>query len=532
MRAFYLGESLVLYHPAEGVGAAVLLCPPLGWDDVCSYRARRDWAVQLAAAGHPVLRVDLPGTGDSGGARRLDAWIDALGTAAAWLRASSGRARVAAVGIGAGGLLAWRAAAAGAAIDDLVLWGTPASGRSLVRELRAFARLEAATLGDQVVDDAIVAGGFRLESETAAALEAVELVAADLPQAADRRVLLLARDGLVPDESLTAGLRAAGADVTVAPGDGYAALMLEPYLSRAPTGVVEEVARWLDGSPGTARAPAPAAPRAKDALELDGVREAPFAAGGSFGILTAPATMQAQPLGAVLLNAGAVRRIGPNRMWVEIARRWAARGVPTVRLDLPGIGDAEGRSDRFATIPHFYVEDVVSEVRTALDALTSERFLLAGLCSGGYWAFQTALADERVTACALVNTGVLVWNDLLLEDRRLQPLRENVVRAVRERRLRELAVLSRVVGRRLLDRLARARGGDAVERAFDRLRELGKRGLLVYEDLDPQRWELERDGSLERVSGHDHTLRPPAMQAQAHAALDRALERELAQPPP
>lgn len=34
--------------------------------------------------------------------------------------------------------------------------------------------------------------------------------------------------------------------------------------------------------------------------------------------------------------------------------------------------------------------------------------------------------------------------------------------------------------------------------------------------------------TIERLAVHDHTLRPTRIQAQAHAALDRALDRELA----
>jgi pimeloyl-ACP methyl ester carboxylesterase len=47
--------------------APVLLLGPFGWEDMCSYRARRDWAGHLAGRGHRVLRLDLPATGDSAG---------------------------------------------------------------------------------------------------------------------------------------------------------------------------------------------------------------------------------------------------------------------------------------------------------------------------------------------------------------------------------------------------------------------------------------------------------------------------------
>ena len=46
---------------------AVLFCAPFGWEDMGSYPVRAVWAQRLAAAGHPVLRFDLPGTGQSAG---------------------------------------------------------------------------------------------------------------------------------------------------------------------------------------------------------------------------------------------------------------------------------------------------------------------------------------------------------------------------------------------------------------------------------------------------------------------------------
>jgi pimeloyl-ACP methyl ester carboxylesterase len=57
---------------------------------MASYRARREWAEDLAAKAVPVLRFDLPGTGDSGGypsdPARVEAWLDAIdGAARMWV---------------------------------------------------------------------------------------------------------------------------------------------------------------------------------------------------------------------------------------------------------------------------------------------------------------------------------------------------------------------------------------------------------------------------------------------------------------
>jgi hypothetical protein len=80
----YIGEgrdaAFAVFHDSgpERKELGVLFCPPFGWEDFCSFRSRRQWAGELAAAGHPSIRLDLPGGGDSGGsprdADRLAAW--------------------------------------------------------------------------------------------------------------------------------------------------------------------------------------------------------------------------------------------------------------------------------------------------------------------------------------------------------------------------------------------------------------------------------------------------------------------------
>ncbi len=145
----------VLHEPPAGTARSstgVLLCPPFGWDELCTHRSLRAWADALAGAGHAALRLDLPGTGDSGGSPcdpdRLAAWTEAVAAAADWLRGETGGERIVAVGLGLGGMLALRALAGGAPIDDLVLWSVPARGSLLLREMRAFAQMAAGETGE------------------------------------------------------------------------------------------------------------------------------------------------------------------------------------------------------------------------------------------------------------------------------------------------------------------------------------------------------------------------------------------------
>ena len=81
--------------------------------------------------------------------------------------------------------------------------------------------------------------------------------------------------------------------------------------------------------------------------------------------------------------------------------------MTSLRLDLEGIGDSDGDEELFDDVAHFHGEQFFAQTRAALDALEGaglgNRFILVGLCSGAYWAFHAALADDRVAAALMIN---------------------------------------------------------------------------------------------------------------------------------
>jgi dienelactone hydrolase len=565
----------VIHRPsAARNGPGVVFCPPFGWEEVCSYRVLREWASRLAASGHPALRLTLPSCGDSGGdprdPGRLAAWIEAVAQAARLMRAEPGVAGVVVVGLGLGGIIACRAAAAGAPIDGLVLWATPARGRTIVRQLRAFSRIEAAQTFDglpdppPLSDGELEAGGFLLTAQTQADLGAVDLSALSFPRGLQRGVLLLDQDGIGIDERLRGALAARAVGVTVAPGHGYATMTSHPQQAQLPEQVLARVDDWLHASGGhpsseLTRTPHPGddvpAPGARALLEHDGAQlietpiEIPTASGSASGILATPASGE-QDLCMVLLNAGAIRRIGPNRMWVEAARRWAARGIASLRLDVEGIGDADGAVAPYTQDSALYVPELIPQVTTALDAVQrrgiANRFALAGLCGGAYWSLHAALDDSRVSACVMFNPRALVYDSGLAPSRDLrrlfaQPLSwERLRRNVTAPRVRAvLRWLAGIVGGRLARR-GRQQHPSLADRTsiiIERLLGSPLRAVLVFSAHEPLEEELVSGGwmdrleradnvRVERIAVRDHTLRPCFAQAGAHAALDRAVERE------
>ena len=575
-RLVYLGDApgrfLAVYEaPREPRGRpAVLLAPPFGWEEIASYRAMRDWAAHLAARGYPVLRLDLPGTGDSAGGPTdpgtLTAWQAAVGQAAGWLRTEAGVPTVVGVGVGVGGLLVYEAAARGE-LDHIALWATPSRGRTLVRELSAFSALETARIVESgspapppLPERMLAPGGFVLSPETVADLSAVNL--ATRPLAPETRVLLLDRDGIKPDAALQTAVTEAGAGLTVASGKGFSAMLAEPDKSRSPEEVFATVHSWLEELPTTpelAGSPKPAGALPAE-LQFDAFTERPFAASAAQGRLVGISAVPRRdpgPLTAVFLNAGAVRRIGPHRLWVDTARRWALRGVPSLRLDLGGIGDSDGDSESLANVAEFYEPRYTDQVRAALDQLEQERlgerFVVVGLCSGSSWAFQAALADRRVAAAFMINPRILYWDEALDVARDLRRTRLLVKPVIWKRILRGdvsparfAAFLGwsakaplRAVTRRRNDLPQPSPTVELVAQAFDRLQTAGTELRFFFCDGEPLRDEMVRDGLLSQharwpnvavsfLPGRDHTLRPLWMHPHVDAALDAALDGILA----
>jgi dienelactone hydrolase len=575
----------VIHRPAGGTatGTAVVFVAPFGWEEVPAYRIIREWAIRLSAAGFGVVRPTLPGSGDSAGGprdpERLTAWTNAVTAAARVARTETGASSVVAIGLGLGGLLAYRAAAAGAPIDGLVLWGTPARGRELTRALKAFSRLEASQVFEGVPapppmpDGEMEAGGFLLTAATQAEVQALDLSALTLPAGLSRGALLLERDGIGVDERVREALEGQGIAVSAGPGDGYAAMTSHPQQTQVPEQVLADVLAWLQRDAVSGAAPADdrrpvISPTAE--MEIDGAAivetpvQIPHGFGDMSGVLATPRS-GARPVCLVMLNAGAIRRIGPNRMWVEAARRWAARGVPSLRLDVEAIGEADGAVSPYGEDDALYGPELVPQVLAALDHLAergvADRFVVAGLCAGAYWSLYAGLQDPRVSAALLFNSRAVVWDTGLAASRDLrrafsQPLtwtrlRNNItiprIRAV-------LRWLLGMPARRLAARRAGGGGSDVgggdggrgqgslqdqIGEVLERLRTSPVRALLLFSAAEPLEEELILTGwmpqleqwpnvTVTRIPVRDHTLRPFLAQAQAHAALDRAMEAELA----
>lgn len=106
----------------------------------------------------------------------------------------------------------------------------------------------------------------------------------------------------------------------------------------------------------------------------------------------------------VLLGAGLVHHVGPNRLMVRLARRLADLGFASLRFDHRGIGDSAPRADGQS-----FEAGALGEAREVMDHLQASEgmkaFVVLGICSGAETALNVALEDPRVVGVGMINGG-------------------------------------------------------------------------------------------------------------------------------
>ena len=124
------------------------------------------------------------------------------------------------------------------------------------------------------------------------------------------------------------------------------------------------------------------------------------------GILTTPKGAAPDRPHVVIVNAGIIHRVGPNRLYVDLARAVAALGFPVLRFDLTGLGDSDASKDAGDSL----AESALADVRAAFEHLMATRqatrFLVFGLCSGANYAALTAFREPNVDGVLLIDPTV------------------------------------------------------------------------------------------------------------------------------
>lgn len=427
-------------------GLGLLVCNPFGNEAICAHRSIRHVCERASRAGIPALMFDYDGTGDSAGhdlePGRINAWVRSIHLAVDELRRRTGCDRVCLLGLRLGAMLAALTAAQRTDIAALIAVAPVVSGKTYLRELRILQRAIDAKRGlaREPSDDLLETAGFVLSAETQAALRRLDL---DELERTAPDVLVLDRAELPGDLRWTGRLRDQGARVKCLAVTGYTEMMLDSHESVVPRELIETAIGWLSevgtvGSEGklARRIPDPPAepapkmtlppgefpdpvtgPAAGIAVEECAVRFG--AAATLFGIVSVPVRTQTPGGGTpngkavLLLNSGAVHHIGPNRLYVSLARHLAGRGYTVLRMDIAGVGNSPPHPGERENI--VYSKHALQDIAAALTYLRSswnvEDVSTVGLCSGAYNAFKTAVAGLPVRTAILINPLTFFWKE-------------------------------------------------------------------------------------------------------------------------
>ncbi len=406
----------------------VVLCNPFGFEAICTHRSFRHFAEAFARAGFPALRFDYDGTGDSAGSDRdpgrVRAWVDSVHAAVDVLRERTGVRRVCLFGLRLGATLAATAAMERADCAGLIAIVPVVSPEQYVRELQAlqaWGRLEKSPDGVSGIGEGDQeAAGFVITAETSAALVPLDLTR--IAKAPAPRVLLIERADRAATGKWASLLSALGVDVDARRIAGFTEMNLDPHKAIVPDAMIAASVAWLTShAPQMLRDPEGTAAKKTapqhgvDSLVESGVVETPVFLDTRrtlFGVVTRPETTPRGGRAILVLNAGAQHRIGPNRLWVTLARHWARQGVVVLRLDLAGLGDSRPRAGE--TENAVYAGSGPADIDDAAAYLRQEwgagRIDVVGLCGSAYQAFKAAVKGAKIERVIGINQQVFFWD--------------------------------------------------------------------------------------------------------------------------
>jgi pimeloyl-ACP methyl ester carboxylesterase len=482
------------FHPGA-TARGVILCGPVGEEADYVQGVWREFAEHLAQAGLSTLRFDYPGLCNSldvePGRDAASAWVESIRSAIEWLKREAAIEDVVVVGMRLGAGLALRCAEEIGGVSRLVLIAPVASGSAFQRELALLALLNEAGAPPERAAPSEAATVFTAEKT----FDVASFRFGRGGQKPAQEALILSTNGSGAAATLGQRLTALGVEVTQEAFPGYAALMVRPQAAVYPATAFGKVVDWLREGSQPRAAQCSVVSRARPfpaSLTSPGARETPVFFRDEaplFGIVCRPDVPREGRPGLLFLNTGAVSHSGMNRIWVSMARRYAAMGFTSLRFDISGVGESPARTARADRQPN--MKAAVADVGAAIGWLHAQgcsTITLIGFCWGAQLACGVALEDDRVTRLIMINSPRQFW-DLETEktpSRSLNTYRRLLRDSVKWKSLRRgeisLAELAGFAGRLVFESVKsiyeRAAGIDARSKtAIRKLRSLKARGI-------------------------------------------------------
>ncbi len=132
------------------------------------------------------------------------------------------------------------------------------------------------------------------------------------------------------------------------------------------------------------------------------------------GILTLPVSELAGVPHVILVSAGIVHRVGPDRLYVDLARAFAAMGYPVLRFDLAGLGYSRPATGTLS-LDELVLDDIAAATDLLTESYQATAFIMCGLCSGANFSIAAALHDPRIAGLILIDPTVArTWKGSLI----------------------------------------------------------------------------------------------------------------------
>ncbi len=456
---FYFGSSkeplIGWLHTAKNkpmTKSCVLICAPLALEYMNSYRSLRYTADYFALAGIPAMRFDYHGTGDSSGSNldenRIPDWLTSIEFGYHHIKKITGLNKVGLFGFRMGATLGYLAAEK-IAFDFMVLWAPVERGSHFIREIKVLQRTSA--IAETSPSTLLEAGGAVYWGDTEKAISSINLLEIK-PQVS--KILLIPRDDLPANTKLLDNLVANGLSAQQLILTGSSEMLIDAHLTQVPHHSITNILQWVnwqsdkpepEQSPNSITQASNHSAESKitlaalqqsysfsvSHLDPEGVHIQDFQIEESFfnfgdeqarfAIMTQSSNGTDPDLPIVILsNSGTNHRVGPSRLYVQLARPLAAFGFQVVRIDLPGIGDSIVEERNNENIE--YLDEGSAEILKIIEAMSDQRknakFIVAGLCSGAYFSFHAALdsSQNNIVEALMINPLTFYWEKGMTED--------------------------------------------------------------------------------------------------------------------
>ncbi len=397
----------------------MVVCNPLGYEYSHSHRTVRHLCDAVAASGQACIRFDYHGTGDSFSDlfedNRIATFLENIHQVIQALKTKTGVTQICLLGIRLGATLAAEYCKNNE-VEQLILWSPCVKGRAYVREMKALEKL--ASHSDSVnakEKDFIDSGGFIVTNKTADVLSQINLLKQQY--LVNNGILLIERNDIHPSEKLIQSLTTTNIPFQQYSMDGYLDMMAEPQETVIPDKTINKIISWSVTQNNLV-----------DNLEIKIIDEN-FRKTAStqdcncteqlcihkqtqlFGILNLPVNFDFDSYQGpviILANSGSVHRVGPNRVYVELARELSNSGFPSFRFDLTNLGDSvQGLpEDENHPYPFQATEDISEIINYLEDKFNLRQFVISGLCSGAHNTFHAGLElsqTHKLKAVILIN---------------------------------------------------------------------------------------------------------------------------------